>query len=62
MCLAIVTHSQVWWLIPIIPALEKMRQENCYKIEASLDYIVNFKPSVGNKVIPCQILNKQTNR
>lgn len=46
----------------VIPALEKMRQENCYKIEASLDYIVNFKPSVGNKVIPCQILNKQTNR
>lgn len=41
-CLVTVTHSQVQWFMPVISALERMRQEDCCKLEASLDYIVSF--------------------
>jgi hypothetical protein len=29
--------SQVWWLMPIIPALRRLRQEDC-KFKASLGH------------------------
>jgi hypothetical protein len=29
----------MWWLIPVIPALRRLRQED-YEFEASLSYII----------------------
>jgi hypothetical protein len=36
----------VWWLTPVIPALGKLRQEDC-KVEASLSYRV--RPCLKNE-------------
>jgi hypothetical protein len=35
--------SQVWWYMPIIPALRRIRQENL-KFEVSLGYIYSKFP------------------
>lgn len=40
----------MWWYLPIIPALERMRQEDQ---EASLNYIVEFKISLEYTITPC---------
>jgi hypothetical protein len=36
-------HMRVWWCIPVISGLEKVRQENP-EFEASLNYIVTSRP------------------
>lgn len=38
--------SQAWWLMPIIPALKRLRQEDCHKFKVKLGYIV--RPSFKN--------------
>jgi hypothetical protein len=30
------TPFEVWWLIPVIPVLERLRQEDCHKFKATL--------------------------
>lgn len=30
--------SQAWWLTPVIPALQKLEQEDCHELKTSLDY------------------------
>lgn len=37
------TQSQLWWLVPVTPALRKLRHENCCEFKISLDYTVNSK-------------------
>jgi hypothetical protein len=37
--LKIIVLGQVWWCVPVIPALRRLRQKNC-EFEASLDYTV----------------------
>jgi hypothetical protein len=34
--------SQMWWYMSVIPALERLRQEE-YKLKASLSYIVSSR-------------------
>ena len=41
----VLKKSQVWWLTPLIPALKRLRQEDCYEFEASLGYIKRSKPA-----------------
>lgn len=33
----------VWWLAPIVTTLEILRHEDCYKIQASLGYLVSSR-------------------
>lgn len=40
------------WLMPVIPALGRLRQKDSFEFETSLGYIVSFK-SAQNKVRPC---------
>ena len=35
--------SQVWWHMPLIPALSRQRQEDLYEFEASLIYKVSSR-------------------
>lgn len=45
----------VWWLMPGGAVLERLRQEDCYKCEASLVYIL------GHRIKPCLFcVQKQT--
>lgn len=30
---------QVWWLVTVIPALKRLKQEDCREFEASLSYM-----------------------
>lgn len=39
-------------LMPIIPALGKLRQEDCCMFEANLGYIVNSRPAWATVYIP----------
>jgi hypothetical protein len=34
-----VKYSRVWWYMPVITALERLRQEDC-EFKASMNYIV----------------------
>ena len=34
---------QVWWLVTVIPALKRLRQEDCREFEASLIYILSSR-------------------
>jgi hypothetical protein len=47
--------SSIWtlWFRSIIPALERLRQEDCLEFEARLGYKMNFRPTPGYKVRPC---------
>lgn len=38
-----------WWLMPTITKLGKLREEDCYKFKASLDYISNSKWKIKSK-------------
>lgn len=48
--------SNVWWLMPIILTPRRLRQENDCGFEASLGYIVTFRPD------PISKTNKSINR
>lgn len=48
-------------LIPIIPALGRLRQENGLGFKASLDYIVNFKLAYSKNGIRTGRKIKQNN-
>lgn len=38
-----------WWLMPTVTKLGKLREEDCYKFKANLDYISNSKWKIKNK-------------
>lgn len=38
--------SQEWWFIPVSPGLGKMRQENCWEFDTSLNYILHCSAAV----------------
>lgn len=40
MCIHLFTTSY-WWLVPVIPAFRRVRQEDCHKFKVSWDYIVS---------------------
>jgi hypothetical protein len=49
----------MWWFVAVIPALEKLRQEDL-QFQASLGYIQSSRPIPGYTERPC--LRKQTNK
>lgn len=44
--------NQVWWYSPVIPALRKLKQDDCHK----------FKPSLGSIVKPCLKIKTKQNK
>lgn len=42
----------VWWCISLVPAVRRLRQEDCLKFQASLGYIVKFKDGQDYVVRP----------
>lgn len=36
--------SWAWWRASVIPAQERLRQEDCLEFEASLSYVVSSRP------------------
>lgn len=45
--------SCAWWHIPVVPALERQRQE-CQEFKESLEYILRARPTWGYKRPPPQ--------
>lgn len=41
--------NAMWWLTPIILALERLKQEDCHELEVSLDCLVNSRPACLKK-------------
>jgi hypothetical protein len=37
--------SQAWWCTPVISALGRLRQEDCYIFEVSSGYILIYRPA-----------------
>ena len=46
--LEVYTLSPVGWYTPVTPALERLRQEDCYEFQASLGYRVRLSKSFKN--------------
>jgi hypothetical protein len=48
----------MWWLMPIIPAPRKQKQEGCCKFEVSLDYLhsefqanMDYRPKLDLRLV-----------
>lgn len=55
--------SWVWWYTPIIPTIEKLKQENHHKFKARLGYIVSSEPAWTTHIVkPCLKVKKRIKR
>lgn len=45
LCLWIFHLCQAWWLTPVVLARGRLRKEGCQEVEASLGYLVSFRPA-----------------
>lgn len=43
-----VSSNQVLWLIPVVPAHIKLKQEDCHEFKAILSYPMSLKPACTN--------------
>lgn len=51
--------SQVWWLMPVVPAFRKLKQEDLHEFKVSLGYMVSSRPPRATKLNP---ISKITNK
>lgn len=42
--------SQTWWLIPVIPVLGRVKQEDCCKWKSTVGYMVKFQANLNYRV------------
>lgn len=41
---------QVWWLIPVIPGLGRVKQEDCCKPKSTVGYMVKFQANLNYRI------------
>lgn len=52
--------SQVWSLLPVIPAFRKLKQECLHEVKVSLDYIVSSSTAWATKSNPISKITNKT--